>query len=738
MCASTSLWSPPASAGEAKAATRPPLTIRILISARNDACYDRGDIAAIKKLTRQERRRINAQGGIAGSRLDLEFLDDERDDARAIENVRGAISDPRTLAIIGMSNSNRATAVFKAEGAAIRQSGVPFISDISINSIFADAPNVFTTRASQDDERIPVIAAFLKGIGASRPAFVGISDSLFSDTLAKGLARAAPDAPLVADHRVNLNEGKSDPVKIDAIVADLKAKNPDLVFLTIGSRRAADFMKALVAAGLTPPLFITGNLERIPADVVAAYPSNLYQVAWDDLPDVYSSRLRRAVSLTDPERWQFARGRNASAPGWETGACKDLPDETERGPLSDANLQAIRIGGQFADMIGLVAAAARTARLPVEPGALRAHIVEQLKTVYAAGHGTYRGRFDNWSFRPATRAAARTPFIVQLTPGLSHPQLAPVQFVRLRNGTLREVPTLYLDLDLVRAFRIDDNEKSFYAEFYLAMHDEGKGASIDRIDFANAFLDPDSNERQLNIRTLNEGGRGGAYPDDMKIYHVAGRFMFTPRLANYPFDTQRFSIDIRPKRDDTPFIVQPPPPQFRDHGVVADGWQPLDQYVGFDEDFVSSTDAKNFEQSVVPFYRASFVWLMERQTTDYFLRVVVPLAFILIVAYLSVFIPREHFEAIVTIQVTALLSAVALYLALPKIDADSTTISDRIFLFIYMAVSLMIGISIARVSPLVSSRPWLRRVLRTVHVVAIPLLGVLMTYWVYSESVTSV
>ena len=57
---------------------------------------------------------------------------------------------------------------------------------------------------------------------------------------------------------------------------------------------------------------------------------------------------------------------------------------------------------------------------------------------------------------------------------------------------------------------------------------------------------------------------------------------------------------------------------------------------------------------------------MKRQTTDYFLRVVVPLGFILIVAYLSIFIPRAHFEAIVTIQVTALLSAVALYLALPK------------------------------------------------------------------------
>ena len=88
---------------------------------------------------------------------------------------------------------------------------------------------------------------------------------------------------------------------------------------------------------------------------------------------------------------------------------------------------------------------------------------------------------------------------------------------------------------------------------------------------------------------------------------------------------------------------------------------------------MATIDAKSHDRSVVPFYKASFVWIMSRQTTDYFLRVVVPLAILHFVAYLSIFIPRTKFQAIVTIQVTALLSAVALYLALPKIDADTTT-----------------------------------------------------------------
>jgi hypothetical protein len=400
-------------------------------------------------------------------------------------------------------------------------------------------------------------------------------------------------------------------------------------------------------------------------------------------------------------------------------------------------MRAIRIGSQYADMIGLVAAAARSAAGSADVAQLRAHVIDRIGTAYAAGRGTYQGRFENWSFRNATRAAARTPFIVQLVHGQQATQLAPIQFVRLRDDSLRPVNTIYLDVDMIRAFRVDDNEKSFFAEFYLAMHDDGKGTSIEDIDFANAFLDPRTNDRQINIRVLNQSGTSAAYPDHMKIYHVAGRFMFDPDFANYPFDVQRFSIDIRPKRDDAPFIVQPPPPLLRDRTVVTDNWVPKQQYVGYDEDFVPTTDAKSHEQSIVPFYKASFVWLMSRQTTDYYLRVVAPLGFILLVAYLSIFIPRDYFEAIVTVQITALLAAVALYLALPQVDADTATLSDRIFLFIYMAVSIMIAISIMRVNPVIAHRSWLRGTLGMIHVVAIPALGILMALYILQSSVGS-
>jgi hypothetical protein len=78
-----------------------------------------------------------------------------------------------------------------------------------------------------------------------------------------------------------------------------------------------------------------------------------------------------------------------------------------------------------------------------------------------------------------------------------------------------------------------------------------------------------------------------------------------------------------------------------------------------------------------------------------------------------------------------LLSAVALYLALPKIEADGTTVSDRIFLFMYMAVSVMVAISIIRISRPVARRPWLGKILGAIYVVLIPALVTCMGLYIY-------
>ena len=178
----------------------------------------------------------------------------------------------------------------------------------------------------------------------------------------------------------------------------------------------------------------------------------------------------------------------------------------------------------------------------------------------------------------------------------------------------------------------------------------------------------------------------------MKVYKVAGplRVRAGSRRA-IPFDTQRFSIDLQPKRGDAPFIVQPPPLELRDQQVATDGWDPKAQYVGYDEDFVPMVDAYTHEPSVVPFYKASFVWLMKRQTTDYYLRVVVPLGVhpdrrLPVDLHSAVALRGDRDDPGDGAAVGGGALSVAAQARLRHGD-----VSDRIFVFIYMLVSLMIG-----------------------------------------------
>lgn len=708
------------------------LDVVVLTSSRTDRCFDSGEIAAIQRLAGLEADRLNRSGELGTRRLNVRFLDDQRDPQRLIANVRDAIAQTSTVAILGLANSANGKALFDLASKEIRDSGVPFISDLSVSSLFADLGNVFTTRSAQETENIPLLRQFLKDLGVQKPAFIGLKDQVFSRLLGDSL-KGGDGPALVADHRLGLQNNQLVPEEIAAAIRDVKAKDADFLFLSIGSTRAAAVFRQMMAIGLRPPTFVSGRIDAIlSATPQFNYANDIYQLAWDGLPDAFNDRLRQRMQRADPKSWAFEGKKVDAAPGWKNGECKERAQPTEANVFESANLRAIGVGTQYGDMVGLVGEIVMSVPEGSNPRTIRGQIVEQLQTTFSEGKGAFRGNFDNWSFNAATRAASRPPLLVMLRNSQKNLQLAPYQYVRLRDEALRPVETLYLDIDLLRAFRIEDNEKSFYAEFLLLMHHE-KGSGIERIEFANAFLDPKTGEKQLTVRTLHDGGKSTTYPETMRVYRIAGRFMYEPKLGNFPFDTQRFSIDLQPKLGDKPFIIQPPPAKLRDLKVEADGWELTEQFVGYDEDFIRLIDAKTHEQSVVPYYKGSFVWMMKRQAIDYYLRVVVPLGFILAVAYLSIFIPRTHFEAVVTIQVTALLSAVALYLALPKLDSDTATFSDRIFLFTYLAVSVMIAISIARVNPLIKSRTT-PRILAFLHIMGIPLMVLAMTVLVASAS----
>lgn len=722
-----------ATAGLAKADTADAATakysIAVFLSQPADRCYDPGVVDAIRHFVQKRVADLNRMPEFSDRQLRADFYNDYSDPETAVANVRKALENPNTLAMIGLSGSNRGKAVFEKLGEDINRRNIPFITDLSATSLFEAFPNTFTMRPSQENERVPVIMQFLKDSKFQKPAFVGIANNAASEELSKLLSETSDGPALVSTQSIPIKDGKAEDIQVKAAIANLAQSDADIVFALLGSSVIDQFLTEAKAAGLRSEIFLlTENERSLRTEEARSYPSNLYQFAWQSLPEVYSGRMRREILAQPTLRWLFADAPNKSAKGWSDNTCKPPADGIAANVLDTLNLRALTRGTRFGDMVGLIGEIIKTSPPDIGLEGLRGRVLQSLRTTFAAGRGTYSGKFSNWSFNPQQRTVSQTPLILKKSRNLQNPRLASRQYVKLRNGNLSTVTTVYMDLDLTRLYRIDDNEKSFYAEFFLTL-DEDSGVPVSGIEFANAFSDADSGGQKITIQPLNEGPDRGIYPGGIRLYKVTGKFMMRPDFSRYPFDTQLFSIELKPKNSDTAFIVQPPPAELRDRVFETDGWALRDQYVGYDEDYIPVTDARTDEKSIIPYYKAEYAYVMRREATDYYLRVVVPLGFILIVAYLSIFIPREHFEAVVTIQVTALLSAVALYLSIPKVGNDAATISDRIFLIDYLAVSAMIAISIARVNPWLRGRDGVDVVLKWVHIFGLPVLIAGMTYY---------
>lgn len=615
-------------------------------------------IEAIKHLTLARAKEINAKGGINGHKVRVKFFDDDEEVEKTIKQVETALADERLIAMFGLWNSTRGAEVVERIG----KSGVPMISEMSVNSLFAGYDNIFTLTRAVNDE-IRVFKRFVE-TKYLRPAFVGLEGDLYTEAYEKALKELSDLTFLVSSNWVP-NRDDLDDVAAERAIADLIAKDPDVLCLSIGSARGAAFVEKMIEAGLDIPIFVgAGSAERIlKVPAAAEYKGEIYQIT-DGVPYVDNERLAQLSRRSD-----FA------------------------GSDAQFGRDAVGYGVRYGDILAMIVDAARSSETSDIPS-LREHIGKVLRS-FASGKKVYRGLWQDWSFT-AERASAETPLLVWRPANHEKLILAPIQFLNT-GSSWEEVPVLYVNLDMVRIFRIDSSDKSFHAEFYFSMTSE-RNIGIEAIEFTNAYRGQVSNKPLISVRQIHSGNVAAGFDPGLKLYKVAGKFMFQPDLANFPFDQQQFSITFQPVSTASPFFIQPPNPTVLDRDFEIDDWTLLDEYVGSDQDIISTIQNYVSEQKIIPFYKFNYTLLVKRVAVDYYLRVVFPLLFILLVVYFSIFIPDSRFESVVALQVTALLSTIALYLAIPKLDSDTATLSDTIFVSTELVIALMIGLSILRLN----------------------------------------
>lgn len=652
-------------------------------------------IEAITRFLEAKERDINRAGGILGTPIKLVFYDDNEDGEQTKAKVQEALSEDRLIAMLGLWSSSRGAGVVDLIG----ESGVPFISEISLDQLFRNHDNIFilTTSVSDDTE---LFRRFLSD-NFSSAQFVGVNDDLFTLEFHKALGELRGTVEVMDELWVDSNNEISEDA-LKEIIAAIRERQPSIICMAAGSFRGGVILQALAEAEIeTPVYFATGTIQRVLRNLDGVdYHGALYQNS-TDIPYVENERLAEI---------------------------QRHPEFTSR--QIDYSNDDLAYGFSYSDMLAMIADAANGAP-DLSPTGLRSHISSQLRQI-KAGQQFYEGVWRNWAFT-ANRAISQDKVLHWRPQNSKDLKLFPTQYQSKPTG-LSQVPVVYLNIDMEKIRSVDSMEKTFDADFYVSMT-SNQQITLDDFEFTNAYRSSGSGEPLIAIRNLKTNNVPRSSEVE-RLYKVSGRFLFDPHLGDYPFDEQQFSISFQPTNTTSPFLIQPPPPTLREDRFDIDGWTLAEEvgYVGTEEDIISTFQDYGSGRSILAFHKFNFTWTAQRYVLDYYLRVVIPLALIMVVAYFSVFIPNSKFDSVIAIQVTALLSTIALYLAIPKMDSETATMSDQIFLFTEAVIGLMIAFSILRVN--IPKR--LRIPSTTImlaQVVTVPILVLLMVRYVWTVQV---
>lgn len=712
--------------------TSNPYRIAVLTSSDRSRCHTPGTVSAIRHFTKDEVARINKAGGIGGVPVELTYLDDFSTGSQTAKNVSKVLGDSRLIGIIGINSSTRGKPVVGAIGAA----GVPLVSEMSRDDFYASHPSLFSIAIASQVE-IDLISQFLKKRQIKRAAYIGFEGDLYASKFKTALEQAATasSGTFIAREFVGGASSVLDETKIDRVVDELKGADADVIFMAIHSKPGAQFIGRMRNAGLKTPVFIVlGRIERMRRDLgITSFDRDMFELAREGIPSVLNERLRQRIWTSQTSRWTFSDTRRKNAPK----KCDDKEKFRDPIPVTGIedrrNLRAIGRGIQYRDVLALMAHAGAPSDVDprnVVPKAMRARIVRNM-TRLKPDERVYRGWWQDWAFTKRRSTAADQLMVFQPA-GARSSSLAPEQYVT-RSGKVATIPVAYIGLDMKRVFDVDSNEKTFNAEFYVSLQSDGQ-LSLDSMEFSNAFRSQATNRPSISVRRIQDSALGRGSANDIRLYKINGKFTFDPDLSNYPFDRQRFSISLQPKTTSAPFFVQPLPEELRVKTFDADGWRIESEYVGSDRDIITVTSPRASSANILPLDKFNFTWTMKRIATDYYLQVIVPLVVILLVTYLSIFIPSHRLEPIVSLQVTALLSAIALYLAVPKVSFESATTSDVVFVTTYMAISITLGFSIWRASAMAQSRDRTRFWLGVAQFVVLPVVVLGMVDYVAANS----
>ena len=630
-----------------------PYKIGIIIS-RTEVSEQEWDV--VENLVSKRLEEINENNGINGHPLQAIYLDDDGDSTKLVELIEETVKENKILAFIGAKSVWRAMAA----GPIVTREQIPFIGDYVYTHLTDKFPTMYTSSLGVK-EGTRVFEELLRA-KATKVGFIGEQNAPHSQTFFQGVKNLeAKGLGFSLTYHKFFPKGH-------------QFSSPELKAMADSIREKVDF---LIFTNEVPSIYpVLEAMEKYQAqvpvycgliDIAQLDSSNPYFVAAElydfnslGIPGTHNSRLQQELELT--------------------------PNSTYAQTLQEYQLG---LAGSLADLIGLITEAATDNSLPPNTS-IRKQINQGLQQ-YINGNKIYRGWMNDYYFTDE-RALGGTILVAWKPRNRSMPILAPRQFF-FSDTSMQQTQVLYTSLDLARIDQVNDQEKTFLATFYLQIQSIEE-LDIKQVSFSNAARNTIDHEPLIDTRLIRTRTDTTGFGFHHYLYKVSGKFQYEPDLKNYPLDEQYFPISLQSNNALKHFLIQPSYAVNRDTIFESEGWSYKRQFVGFDQNRISASNTFTTNRKSIPLYKFSFVYVMKRTSIDYFLKTLMPLFTILTIAYFSVYIPPREFEAEAAMQVTALLSSIALYFSTFKPQIQYATASDKIFIFSYIMVTTLIGTTI--------------------------------------------
>ena len=307
------------------------------------------------------------------------------------------------------------------------------------------------------------------------------------------------------------------------------------------------------------------------------------------------------------------------------------------------------------------------------------------------------GTSINYAFRDQ-KNTLRKRLMVQALPSKVNPSLPLYiyhheQFA-LEDDEYKTIQVTYIYLDVLRITNISIDEETFSCDMYL--------------DVISKEPDPIKTLRFNNLSTLNTNyvvNEISTHIDSVTEfistrYHISGNFTFHAIASNYPFDSQYLYLAITTQHG----ILQPIPEELIDTDFDLNGWEIMNVQSGTLRSKNYLSKSSTLERIAKVEEEVRIGWLIKRSSSMTVLKIGIPLFFLGILVYYTLFLPTDQLSDSMAYLTTAFLSSIALYFSTERPQPLVMTTIDHIFAFFYlMTGGSMLLVIIAKFLPAIYS-----------------------------------